>query len=213
MPPGKKQALVALLAAHGVPLIEDDVYGELYFGARRPAMAKRYDAQGLVMHCSSFSKCLAPGFRVGWAAPGRYAKAVERLKLTTSLGAAMPSQLALADYLGQGGYDRHLRQLRAALARQQGQMLAALAEHFPAGTRITRPQGGYFLWVVLPEHVDALALHRAALQAGIGIAPGPMFSAKREFRNCIRLNYGHPWDDTHAAAIATLGRLAAAGQV
>jgi DNA-binding transcriptional MocR family regulator len=213
MPPGKKQALVALLAAHGVPLIEDDVYGELYFGARRPALAKRYDVQGLVMHCSSFSKCLAPGFRVGWAAPGRYAKAVERLKLTTSLGAAMPSQLALADYLGQGGYDRHLRQLRAALARQQGQMLAALAEHFPAGTRITRPQGGYFLWVVLPEQVDALALHRAALQAGIGIAPGPMFSAKREFRNCIRLNYGHPWDDTHAAAIATLGRLAAAGQV
>jgi DNA-binding transcriptional MocR family regulator len=213
MSPEKKQALVALLAAHGVPLIEDDVYGELYFGARRPALAKRYDAQGLVMHCSSFSKCLAPGFRVGWAAPGRYAKAVERLKLTTSLGAAMPSQLALAGYLGQGGYDRHLRQLRAALARQQEQMLAALAEHFPAGTRITRPQGGYFLWVVLPEQVDALALHRAALQAGIGIAPGPMFSAKREFRNCIRLNYGHPWDDTHAAAIATLGQLAGAGQV
>ena len=210
MPAEKKQALVALLAAHGVPLIEDDVYGELYFGARRPALAKRYDApgaQGLVLHCSSFSKCLAPGFRVGWAAPGRYAQAVERLKLGTSLAAAMPSQLALASYLGQGGYDRHLRQLRSALKTQQGRMLAALAEHFPAGTRVTHPEGGYFLWVVLPDGVDALALHAAALDIGIGIAPGPMFSAKREFRNCLRLNYGHPWTAEHEAAVAMLGQL------
>ncbi len=209
MPPEKKRALVALLTAHQVPLIEDDVYGELYFGAQRPALAKRYDSDGLVMHCSSFSKCLAPGFRVGWAAPGRYARTVERLKLMTSLAAAMPSQLALAAYLGQGGYDRHLRQLRAALARQQAAMLAAVAAHFPPGTRVTHPQGGYFLWLVLPDGVDALALHRSALAHGIGIAPGPIFSAKRAFRNCLRLNYGHPWDASHEAAMATLGRLAA----
>lgn len=207
MPPEKKRALVELLAAHDVPLIEDDVYGELYFGAQRPALAKRFDSKGLVMHCSSFSKCLAPGFRVGWAAAGRFARQVERLKLTTSLSAAMPSQLALAEYLGQGGYERHLRQLRGALAGQQ-QMLAAIASHFPAGTRVTQPQGGYFLWVVLPESVDALELHRLALAHGISIAPGPMFSAKRAFRNCIRLNYGHIWDERQAAAIAKLGVLA-----
>ncbi|UGQ47906.1 aminotransferase-like domain-containing protein [Massilia endophytica] len=210
MPPEKKQALVALLAQHGVPLIEDDVYGELYFGAQRPALAKRYDADGLVMHCSSFSKCLAPGFRVGWAAPGRYARAVERLKLTTSLAAAMPSQLALADYLGQGGYERHLRQLRAALARQRDLMLEAIAAHFPAGTRVTRPQGGYFLWVELPQGCDALALHAQALERHISIAPGPMFSAKRDFGNCIRLNYGQVWDGAMEAALAELGRLACA---
>lgn len=208
MPPEKKQALVNLLASHDVPLIEDDVYGELYFGAQRPALAKRFDSRGLVMHCSSFSKCLAPGFRVGWAAAGRYARQVERLKLTTSLAAAMPSQLALAEYLGQGGYERHLRQLRSALAAQQQSMLAAIEAHFPAGTRVTRPQGGYFLWVVLPESVDALALHRNALAQGISIAPGPMFSAKRAFRHCIRLNYGHPWDAGQAAAVAVLGALA-----
>ena len=210
MPPGKKQALVELLAAHDVPLIEDDVYGELYFGAQRPALSKRFDSKGIVMHCSSFSKCLAPGFRVGWAAAGRFARQVERLKLTTSLAAAMPSQLALAEYLGQGGYERHLRQLRAALAAQQRQMLAAIEAHFPSGTRVTQPQGGYFLWVVLPEPVDALALHRLALGQGISIAPGPMFSATRAFRNCIRLNYGHPWDAERAAALATLGALARA---
>lgn len=210
MPPEKKRALVELLSAHGVPLIEDDVYGELYFGAQRPALSKRYDSAGLVMHCGSFSKCLAPGFRIGWAVPGRHVRAVERLKLSTSLSAALPSQLALAGYLGQGGYDRHLRQLRQTLARQQDSMLAAIAEHFPPGTRVTRPQGGYFLWVVLPEQVDALALHRAALDVGIGIAPGPMFSATGAFRNCIRLNYGHAWDASQAAAMAALGALARA---
>jgi DNA-binding transcriptional MocR family regulator len=210
MPPEKKRALVELLTAHGVPLIEDDVYGELYFGARRPALAKRYDSDGLVMHCGSFSKCLAPGFRVGWAAPGRHARAVARLKVTTSLAAALPSQLALAEYLGQGGYERHLRQLRLTLARQQDSMLAAIAQHFPHGTRVTRPQGGYFLWVELPPGVDALALHRAALAQGIGIAPGPMFSARREFNHCIRLNYGHLWDASHAQAMERLGALARA---
>ncbi|MTW09186.1 aminotransferase class I/II-fold pyridoxal phosphate-dependent enzyme [Pseudoduganella eburnea] len=205
MPPEKKQALVDLLAAHDVPLVEDDVYGELYFGAQRPALAKRFDSKGLVMHCSSFSKCLAPGFRVGWAAAGRFSRQVERLKLTTSLAAAMPSQLALAEYLGQGGYERHLRQLRVALAGQLQKMLAAIEAHFPAGTRVTQPQGGYFLWVVLPESVDALELHRLALGQGISIAPGPMFSAKRRFANCIRLNYGQAWDE---GAVAVLGMLA-----
>lgn len=209
MPPENKQVLVELLAAHEVPLIEDDVYGELYFGAQRPALSKRFDSKGLVMHCSSFSKCLAPGFRVGWAAAGRFARQVERLKLTTSLAAAMPSQLALAEYLGQGGYERHLRQLRAALAGQQRQMLEAIEAHFPPGTRVTQPQGGYFLWVVLPESVDALELHRLALAQGISIAPGPMFSAKRAFRNCIRLNYGQRWD---VAALRLLGELARTGK-
>ncbi|GAB2877468.1 PLP-dependent aminotransferase family protein [Pseudoduganella ginsengisoli] len=210
MPAGKKQAVVELLARHQVPLIEDDVYGELYFGARRPALAKRYDQHGLVMHCGSFSKCLAPGFRIGWASPGRHAKAVERLKLSTSLACAMPSQLALAGYLAQGGYDRHLRQLRSALEAQRDAMLMAVARHFPAGTRATRPEGGYFLWVELPAGADALALQRAALERGISIAPGPMFSARREFGNCLRLNYGHLWNAELEDAMAVLGRLARA---
>ena len=120
----------------------------------------------------------------------------------------MPSQLALADYLGQGGYERHLRQLRTVLERQRDRMLDAIATHFPAGTRVTRPQGGYFLWVELPAGSDALALHSKALAEGISIAPGPMFSAKRDYAHCIRLNYGHLWDATHESALATLGHLA-----
>lgn len=210
MPDEKKRELVALLTRHEVPLIEDDVYGELYFGSKRPTPAKAFDTAGLVLHCSSFSKCLAPGYRIGWAAPGRYAQAVARHKLTTSLATSAPSQLALADYLAKGGYDRHLRQLRQALADQQSDMMQALIRHFPAGTRATRPGGGYFLWLELPGAVNALDIHRQALSLGISVAPGPMFSAQREFGNCLRLNYGHPWDARSAAAMEMLGKLVSA---
>ncbi|MFJ7567160.1 PLP-dependent aminotransferase family protein [Herminiimonas sp. NPDC097707] len=207
MPDEKKRDLVALLSQHDIPLIEDDVYGELYFGDKRPTPAKAYDTKGLVMHCSSFSKCLAPGYRVGWAAPGRYTRAVARHKLTTTLAASAPAQAALATYLEKGGYDRHLRQLRHTLALQQTQFMEAIARYFPPGTQATRPKGGYFLWVELPQAVNALTLHRQALSHGISIAPGPIFSAHQGFSNCIRLNYGHTWDARTEAALATLGQL------
>lgn len=208
MPDEHKRQLVALLARHEVPLIEDDVYGELYFGEHRPMPAKAYDRDGGVMHCSSFSKCLAPGYRIGWIAAGRYARQVERLKLTTSLASSIPAQQALARYLAQGGYDRHLRGLRHTLLLQQLAYLDAIERHFPPGTRVTRPPGGYFLWVQLPPGTNALALHRAALAAGISIAPGPIFSAQRAFNDCMRLNCGHPYDERAEMAMATLGRLA-----
>lgn len=210
MPEDKKRELVALLARHGVPLIEDDVYGELHFAPQRPPPAKAFDGQGLVMHCSSFSKSLAPGYRVGWVAAGRFATAVQRLKLMTTLSAATPSQQALSEYLAQGGYDRHLRQLRRSLAQQQAVALAAVARHFPPGTRVSRPEGGYFLWVELPAQVDALQLHRQALQHGISLAPGQIFSADRRFAHCVRINYGHPAQSRFEAALATVGALATA---
>lgn len=210
MPETKKQALVELLARHDVPLIEDDVYAELYFGDRRPPPTKAFDRAGLVLHCGSFSKCLAPGYRIGWAAPGRFARAVAQQKLTTTLGASTPVQLALADYLRRGGFDKHLRRLRHTLASRQAVFAEAVGQHFPAGTQATRPTGGYFLWLELPEGVDTLRLHRQALARGISIAPGPIFSAARGFTNCLRLNYGHDWNARSEAALATLGRLAQA---
>jgi len=209
MPDERKRALVAMLAAHRVPLVEDDVYAELYFGAQAPLPAKAYDRDGMVMHCSSFSKCLAPGYRVGWVAAGRHARTVERLKLMTTLSAAIPSQEALASYLEHGGYDRHLRKLRLALARQQQVALDTIAQHFPAGTRVTRPDGGYFLWLELPQALDALELHRLALLRKISIAPGLLFSADRRFTNCVRINYGYPDDRKIVAALKTVGQLAA----
>ncbi|WP_439862315.1 GntR family transcriptional regulator MpaR [Pseudomonas sp. MBLB4136] len=206
----KKGALYELLRQHQVPLIEDDVYAELYFAAQPPRPVKSFDREGLVMHCGSFSKCLAPGYRVGWVAGGRYAEQIARLRLMTTISPSVPAQAALADYLQHGGYDRHLRKLRHALETQQAAMLASAARHFPSGTRVTRPAGGYFLWFEFPERVDSLQLFQLALAQGISLAPGPIFSATRRFGNCARLNYGHPWDARSEQAMATLGRILAA---
>ena len=210
MSDAKKKQLYALLKQHQVPMIEDDVYSELYFSAKPPRPVKSFDTDGLVMHCGSFSKCLAPGYRVGWVAAGRFAEQVSRLKLMTTISPSVPAQAALADYLQHGGYDRHLRKLRHALESQQRAMLASAARHFPRETRVSRPNGGYFLWFEFPERVDSLQLFQHALAQGISLAPGPIFSANRQYRNCARLNYGHPWDDPSEQAMATLGRLIAA---
>ena len=209
MSDAKKAALYELLQRHQVPLIEDDVYAELHYGAQPPKPVKSFDREGLVMHCGSFSKCLAPGYRVGWVAGGRYAQRIARLKLMTTISPSVPAQAALADYLQHGGYDRHLRKLRHQLESQQGSMLASAARHFPADTRVTRPSGGYFLWFEFSERVDALQLFRLALAQGISLAPGPIFSATRGFGHCARLNHGHPWSAGSEQAMATLGRIIA----
>ncbi len=203
----KKERLYRLLQRHDVPLIEDDVYAELYFTKERPRPVKSHDRKGLVMHCSSFSKSLAPGYRIGWVAGGRYAEQIARLKLMTTISPSVPAQAAIADYLQHGGFDRHLRKLRHTLEMQQGQMLASAARHFPAETRVTRPSGGYFLWFEFPQQVDSLQLLQLALAQGISLAPGPIFSATQRFRNCARLNYGSPWDGRSEAAMELLGRM------
>lgn len=208
MPEDKKRALVRLLARHGVPLIEDDVYADLHFGARRPLPAKAFDEQGLVLHCSSFSKCLAPGYRVGWAAAGRFGKDVERLKMMSSLATSIPAQLGISEYLSEGSYERHLRQLRRTLANQQGEALTLIRQHFPFGTRVTQPDGGYFLWLELPPGCDALAVYEMAMAQSISTAPGVLFSADHRFVNHLRLNIGHPLDDKMKAAFASLGQAA-----
>lgn len=209
MPEEHKRALVELLSRHGVPLIEDDVYAELYLRGERPRPAKAFDTEGLVLHCSSFSKCLAPGFRVGWVAPGRYARQVQQRKLVSTLSATVPAQAALVEYLAQGGYERHLRRLRHALLKQQHALLTAINRYFPPGCRVTCPDGGYFLWVELPAGTDSVEVHRQAMEAGISVSPGPMFSAHRGFRNELRLNYGHPWSERSEESVCTLGSIIA----
>lgn len=207
LPEEKKRDLVKLLAEHEIPLIEDDVYAELHFGKQRPKPAKAFDRKGLVLNCSSFSKCLAPGYRLGWTAAGRFADAVQRRKITTSLATSVPIQNGVALMLRNEGYDPHLVKLRQALKSQQAAALNSLKQHFPSGFRVAVPDGGYFLWIELAEQVDSLEVHRLAIESHISIAPGPMFSPRRQFRNCLRLNYGHPWTNEIDAAVAELGRI------
>lgn len=206
MPDEHRRELVQLLAERDVPLIEDDVYAELYFGSRRPRSTKAFDSKGRVLSCGSFSKSLAPGYRIGWVAAGRYARALGRRKLMSSLATNIPAQNALALYLRQGGYDRHLGVLRRKLEKQQTAALRAVHAHLPEVTA-TEPVGGYFLWLQLPQRVDAIEVHRRALDQGFSVAPGPIFSARREFSNCLRLNYGHEWTAASEQAIKALGAI------
>ena len=207
VPEAAKRELAALLDKHDIPLIEDDVYAELFFGRHRPKPVKAFDRKGLVLNCNSFAKSLAPGYRVGWVAAGRFAPALQRRKLMSSLSTSAPAQDAIALYLREGGYERHLSTLRRALATQQAAALESLTRHLPSDIRISRPEGGYFLWLELPTGRDAIEIHQRALEQGFSIAPGPIFSARRAFRNCLRLNYGHPWTAASDGAVRALAKI------
>ena len=207
VPVEKKRELVSLLSKHGIPLIEDDAYAELQFASTPVVPCKALDDGGLVLHCGSFSKCLAPGYRLGWIAAGRYTKEVARRKIESSLATSLPIQQGIAQMLKFGGYESHLVRLRAFLGRQQAVALESIHRHFPPGYRVAAPAGGYFLWIECAPSVDSLEVHRLALDAGITIAPGPMFSARRQFAHYIRLNYGHPWNPDMDRAVRRLGEI------
>jgi DNA-binding transcriptional MocR family regulator len=208
MPDEAKRELVKMLARREIPLIEDDIYGDLHFEGARPRPARAFDRHGLVMLCGSFSKTLAPGYRVGYVAPGRFRDNVERLKFAYTVATPTLPQMAVADFLENGGYERHLRRLRRSIAGQVARVSEAVAEHFPPGTRISRPKGGFLLWVEMPAGKSALDLHERALAQGVSVAPGPIFSAKKRFTSCVRLSCGFPWSPAIERGIRTLGAIA-----
>ncbi|HTZ20099.1 MAG TPA: PLP-dependent aminotransferase family protein [Opitutaceae bacterium] len=210
MPDDKKERLYRLLTDFDVPAIEDDIYGDLHFGERRPKPLKAWDTDGRVLLCSSFGKTLAPSLRVGWCAPGRYLERVRRLKFTNTLGTPVVLQKTVSDFLRTGGYDHHLRSIRRAYQNQLQLFSQAILRHFPEGTRLSRPQGGFILWAELPAGVDTLQLYRDALRHHINTAPGALFSVKDRYRNCLRMNCGIPWSEPVDAALHTLGGLARA---
>ncbi|MEA5115572.1 MAG: PLP-dependent aminotransferase family protein [Geobacteraceae bacterium] len=207
MPDEKKMELVKLLAKHNIPLIENDVYGDLGFSSIRPRIAKSYDKKGLVIHCSSFSKTLAPGYRIGWVVGGRFQEKIERMKAVSNIATATLPQLAIAEFLATGGYDQYLRKIRGIYSRQTALMAQAVTRSFPRGTKVSSPQGGFVLWVEMPEKVDSIKLYEQTLRAGITIAPGQIFSASMKYPNFIRLNSAY-WSKEIEEAIAVIGTLA-----
>lgn len=205
-----KATLVMLCRRHGVTLIEDDLYGELQFSGPRPRPLRSFDDRGEVILCSSFSKTLAPGAHVGWIAAGRHAERVRSLKFASSASTPPLVQEAIAELLEGGVYDRHLRRLRSACEQQLRQATQCLLAAFPAGTQVAQPDGGFLLWVQLPEGVDTLELYRRAADEGVEFAPGPLFSASGGFANALRINCGHRITPRIERAIGRLGALAGA---
>ncbi len=207
MPEDKKRELVNLLAERDIPLIEDDVYGSVYFGDKAPRPAKSYDLNNIVLSCSSFSKTLAPGHRVGWVIPGRYHKKFLQYKQAWSSATSSINQLALAEFLSSGQYDRHLVRLRVAMREQVERGRFMIAKNFPPGTRISNPHGGNVLWVEMPPGCDSIDIFNRALEHNIAITPGILFSATRGFKNHLRINCGSPWNDETESALITLGQI------
>jgi DNA-binding transcriptional MocR family regulator len=205
MPDDRKLALLRMLEEHDVPVIEDDINGDLVYGSPRPRAIRSWDTRGRVLLCSSVSKSIAPGLRVGWAVPGRWLREVTYLKLVSSMASATLPQLAVAAYLAHGGYDRHLRAARTHYRRSRDGLIDLVGKHFPQGTRVTRPAGGFVAWLELPKTVDAVALYRQALTEGISIAPGPLFSAREKYRHFVRLNFAQGWNERTVSAMTRLG--------
>ncbi|MCE2945594.1 MAG: PLP-dependent aminotransferase family protein [bacterium] len=203
-----KRGLVRLLGRRKVPLIEDDVYGDLGFARQRPSTCKGLAPDADILYCSSFSKTLAPGLRVGWvASSGPRRERVEYLKYVGSIASPTAPQLAVAELLGSGRYERYLREVRGQYASAVARMTDAIMKVFPEDTRISRPQGGFVLWLELPEGTDSFAMARRALREGVSIAPGPLFSASRRFGHCIRLSSARQWDARMDRALSTLARM------
>ena len=189
MPEARKRALLTLAQRFDVAIIEDDVYGELAYSYPRPRTIKSFDEDGRVLLCSSFSKTLAPGLRIGWVAPGRYLERVLHMKYISTGSTATQPQIAIAEFLKGGYFEPHLRRMRTQYQRNRDLMLDWVSRYFPAGTRASRPQGSFMLWVELPEGFDTLKLNRVLVEQGVQIAVGSIFSASGKYRNCLRMNY------------------------
>ncbi len=207
MPDENKKALVELITKQNIPLIEDDIYGELYFGRNRPRTCKSFDTKGMVMHCSSLSKSLSPGYRIGWTIPGKFLEAVKQVKRIQNISSPSLTQAAMAHFLQNGRYEYHLKNLRKALYTQCLRYMQAIIEHFPASTKVSRPQGGFVLWVQLDKKVNAFRLRTEAMKHNISIVPGKIFSASCDHSNCIRISFGKPWDEDADYGLMMLGKL------
>lgn len=207
-PDDTKREIVRLLEYMDIPLIEDDVSSDIHFGPKRPGTYKQFDEKGLVVMCSSLSKTVAPGWRIGWMLAGRFLDKAREIKATTNVCSATPTQAAMAEFLREGRMEKQLSGIRHAIRRSMDTMQLELKRHFPEGTRVTHPQGGSVLWVTLPGGVDGVEFFFEARERGIGLAPGGIFTTRDRFTSNIRLSCGGVWTDEIAGGIRTLGRLA-----
>lgn len=207
MPEENKKEVVKMLEYYNIPLIEDDLYGDLYFGESRPGCCKSYDENGSVLWCSSVSKTLAPGYRVGWVAPGKYKEKLLQLKLFNTLSSPTIGGEVIASFLEKGRYESHLRKLRQALHTTYLQYVRVIGDYFPEEVKMSRPQGGLSLWLELPKQVNTLDLYNTALRHKISIAPGMMFTLHNQFNNCMRLSYGLAWNEKSENSLRLLGKL------
>ncbi|MDK9738972.1 PLP-dependent aminotransferase family protein [Vibrio sp. D404a] len=203
-----KQEVTSIAREYQTLIIEDDVYADLYYEGEKPKPLKAYDTDDSVLLCGSYSKSLCPGYRVGWVVNARYHNQIQKQQLLSTLSSSAPVQLGVAHFLTHESYDNHLRKLRKHLqARKQG-FIDAIREHFPTSIELEEPQGGYFIWVRFPESFDSHKLYKLAMEQGISIASGDLFSDSQQVSHAIRLNFSHEFTPERESALKTVGKLA-----
>ena len=207
MPDENKKKLVDIITKHNIPLIEDDIYGEMYFGKSRPKTCKYFDKKGLVMHCSSLSKSLAPGYRIGWTIPGKFFEEARQIKRGLNITSPSLTQAAVAHFLKIGRYEYHLKNLRKALHTQCLRYMQAIIEYFPPDTKISRPHGGFVLWLQLNKKINSFKLRTEAMKHKISIVPGRIFSANCNYSHFIRISFGRPWSEDVDYGLMMLGKM------
>lgn len=192
---------------YDIPLVENDMYGDLYFGQERPVNCKAFDESGLVLLCSSVSKTLAPGYRVGWLTSGKFAEKISRVKFSNTISSSRLTQEVVASFLEKGRYEQHLKTLRRTLHFNSLRYVEAIEKYFPDDVKVSRPEGGFMLWIELAKQINTADLYDKAIKLNISIAPGRMFTLQNQFNNCMRLSYGLPWNESAHQAIKTIGAL------
>lgn len=203
----KKKQIAAYASSRQIPVIEDDLYGDLFFEGGRPDTIKSYDKDGWVMYCSSFTKSLLPGFRIGWSAPGRFIQEAARIKSMYNGATSTFSQRIVQQLLNSGTYDRHLQKFRQELRNNLIRTTMVIEQYFPEGTKISRPKGGLVVWVELPENMNTVTLQDMIFEQQISYAPGEIFSAKGDYQHYLRLSYCNLWESKTEKALVKLGQI------
>ena len=206
MPESHIRRLLELARQYDIAIIEDDIYGDLSYTYPRPRTIKSFDEDGRVLFCSSFSKTISPAFRTGWCAPGRYVQQVKHMKYVSTACSSVLQPRAIAEFIAQGHYERHVRKMRAQYVNNRDRVIDWISRYFPEGTKATFPQGGFLLWVELPKSVDTVKLNEVLEEKNISIAPGILFTAAKKYRHCFRLNYSQETTEEIRQAIEILGK-------
>ncbi|CAL1517180.1 PLP-dependent aminotransferase family protein [Chitinophaga sp. MM2321] len=204
----QKKQLLGIAMHYGIPLIENDVYGDLNFSGQRPCNIKAFDDSGLVMTYTSYSKTLAPGIRLGWLSPGKFFRQAEQIKFSLGSTVSPVYQETVNRLLDSSSYDRHIRAFRMQLAKNAYHTIHLLSAYFPAGTTVITPDGGYNIWAQMPEKTDMESFYRHCEKVGVRFTPGYTFTFSHAFNRSFRIVFADKYSPKREKAIKQAGQKA-----
>jgi DNA-binding transcriptional MocR family regulator len=202
----KKEQLYKIAVHYNTPIIENDIYGDLYFEGSRPNNIKSYDTEGLVLTYSSFSKTLAPGLRLGWLAAGQFFAKAERLKFSLGRSVSPINQEVMIKILSSSNYDKHLRVFRDKLARQASMLINYIQTYLPNVIILEIPHGGYSIWCELNKNIDSSTFYKHCEEAGVYFTSGETFTFTHMYDSCFRVIFSQQVTQADLEVLKKLGQ-------